>query len=174
MTATAESISNPVGVNNDLATAMLDAVNNGLMMCDLSARCVALSRVPSSDVGVVTGLIGVHGKVSGFITVNMSERFALRAVGGLLGEKFDELNSQVVDGAGEMTNIICGGIKSSLAKTVWAFQQITVPSVIVGTGYQIAYARGLEFGSVTFELDDPDAIVLQDRLMNVSISLLKL
>jgi chemotaxis protein CheX len=140
----------------------------------VSARCVGVSAVPGIDSGIVTGLIGVHGRVSGFITVNLAERFAVRAVEGLLQEKHGQLTSQVVDGVGEITNIIVGGIKSQLASTPWAFSHITVPSVIVGKGYHIAYARGLSFVCMTFESNDVDAVMLEDRLMQVSLSFLRL
>ena len=49
---------------------------------------------------------------------------------------------------------------------------MTIPSVIIGKGYQIASARGLEFWCATFEHDDEDAVMLDDRLVQVSISLL--
>ena len=97
----------------------------------------------------------------------------MKAVEGLLGDSYTELTSQVVDGAGELTNIIVGGVKSALARSDWAFNQITVPSVIVGQGYSIAYARGLEFVNVTFEHNDPEAVHLSDRLLQVSVSLLR-
>ena len=164
----------PIAVEPALIQATLGSVSNALAMCEMSAKCVSVSTVPTSDSGIVTGIIGVHGKVSGFITVNMAERVALRAVQGLLQESYPELNSQVVDGVGEITNIIVGGITSALGKTPWSFSNITVPSVIVGTGYQIAYARGLEFLCASFEHDDAEAIMLKDRLMQVSISLLRL
>ena len=109
------------------------AVEGAFTMCGITARCVGVSTVPVREQGNVTGLIGVHGKVSGFFTVNMAERVAVRAVGGLLQEEFKELNSQVVDGAGEIANLVVGGIKSALASSKWGFTQITVPSVIVGT-----------------------------------------
>ena len=38
----------------------------------------------------------------------------------------------------------------------------------------IAYARGLEFLNVIFEQDDKDALLLEDRLIQVSVSLLTL
>lgn len=162
-----------ISVNADLLDAITSAVNKGLAMCNVTARCVGAACVPASDSGNITGMIGVHGSVSGFVTVNMSERFAMKAVEGLLGDTYTELTSQVVDGAGELTNIIVGGIKSALARSDWAFNQITVPSVIVGQGYSIAYARGLEFLNVTFEHNDPEAVHLADRLMQVSVSLLR-
>lgn len=157
-----------------LSKALTGSVASALSMCGVKARCVGLAVVPNRESGLLTGIIGVHGKVSGFMTVNMAERVAITAVGGLLGEKYIELSSQVVDGAGEITNIIVGGAKSALAGSPWAFSQITVPSVIIGKGYQIAFARGLEFLCATFEVDDPSVIMLEDRLLQVSISLLKL
>ena len=175
MPAVAEPpVANTLPVNQTLLSAALTAVQAAFTMCGITARCVGASCVPVRDAGAVTGLIGVHGKVSGFITINMTERVAVRAVGGLLQEQFKEMNSQVVDGTGEITNIVVGGIKSALANTKWAFSQITVPSVIVGKGYSIAYARGLEFINATFEHDDKEAVLLDDRLIQVSMSLLTL
>jgi len=168
------AVSSAVEVNPVLLKAVTDAVSGAMMMCDVNVRCVGVSRVPARQAGIVTGMIGVHGKVSGFLTVNMAERFAVRAVEGLLHEHFGVLTSQVVDGAGEITNIIVGGVKSALAKTTWGFSQITVPSTIVGNDFSIAYSRGLEFLNVMFEHDDPEAFRLDDRMMHVSMSLLAL
>jgi len=112
--------------------------------------------------------------VSGFIAVNMSKRLALHVTDGLLGERFPDLTPQVIDSAGEVTNIIVGGIKSSLSRGEWAFSNITVPSVIVGDGYQVAFATGLELLEVCFEVDNPEAIMASDRMLHVTLSLLKL
>jgi len=157
-----------------LVRALRDSVDSALMMCATQARCVGISRVPGREVGKITGLIGVHGRVSGFVTVNMAERVAIRTVEGLLQDRFGQLTAQVVDSAGEITNLIVGGIKSQLTGTPWSFSHITIPSVIVGQGYQIAFARGLEFVCLTFEHDDEQSLVLDDRLLQVSISLMKL
>lgn len=173
MSATAAATLPPF-VDSELTSAVLGAVSSALAMCDTAAHCVGVSAIPTGDTGLITGLIGVHGRVSGFVTVNMSERMAIRAVEGLLQDRFGELTSQVVDGAGEITNIIVGGIKSTLGGTPWSFSHITVPSVIIGKGYQIAYARGLQFVCATFEHEDPEVVMLEDRLMQVSISLLRL
>ncbi len=157
-----------------LLKATVDSVNSCLTMCDTQAKCVGVSCVPTRDPGNVTGLIGVHGDVSGFITVNMAETVAMSAVGGLLQESFEKLTPQVIDGAGEMTNIIAGGIKKGLAGTEWGFKYVTVPSVIVGQNYQIAYVAGLQFLSVTFEQSNDEALLLDDRLIKVAISLIRL
>jgi len=173
MSAVAEQESTDVmPVNRVLLSAVNSAVQSALTMCGITARCVGAASVPVRDAGKVTGMIGVHGKSSGFVTVNMTERVAIHAANSLLQENYTELNSEIVDATGEITNMVVGGIKSALAATPWAFSQITVPSVIVGQGYSIAYARGLEFLNVTFEHEDREAVMLEDRLIQVSISLL--
>jgi chemotaxis protein CheX len=171
---TSQNIHSAVEVNQVLLDAVLSSVSGAMAMCDIKVNCVGVSRVPSRESGVVTGMIGVHGKVSGFITMNMSEHFAIRAVEGLLQEQYGKLTSQVVDGSGEITNIVVGGIKSALAKTRWSFLQVTIPSTIVGNDFSIGYSRGLEYLNVMFEHDDPEAFRLQDRMMYVSMSLLTL
>ncbi len=98
-------------INRELTEAVIASVGKAMEMCSMRVRSTGMSCVPTSATGVITGMIGVHGKVTGFATVNMAERFALAAVGGLVGEPFERLTSQVVDGAGEITNIIVGGVK---------------------------------------------------------------
>jgi chemotaxis protein CheX len=157
-----------------LTRAATTAVTRGFQMCGLQATLVGLARVPVRETGSLTGLIGIHGKVSGFVTLNLSESLAIRAVEGLLGEPFGKLTPQVIDGTGEIANIVTGGMKSQLAGSSWAFGQITVPSMIVGRGYQIAFAKGLEFLAATFELADDTSVMLEDRLATVCLSLLRL
>ena len=164
------------GINADpvMLQAIQESVESGLAMCGIEARCVGVSTIPVKETGSVTGLIGVHGGVSGFITVNMAEQVALAAVGGLLKDRCEKLTNQVVDGVGELTNIISGGIKKGLYGSPWIFSHITVPSVIIGQNYQIAYAKGLQFLSVTFEHQNDDSLMLADRMMQVAISLIRL
>lgn len=163
-----------LAINQTLLSSVCGSVEKALRMCDLTADCVGASRVPRKESGTVTGMIGVHGSVSGFITVNVSERFALKAVARIMQEEAAaELTSNTVDGIGELTNMIAGGAKAALAGGDWAFSHITVPSVIVGEGYSIAFASGLDFLTVTFEHEDDDAVLLEDRLIHVSMSLLR-
>lgn len=157
-----------------LTRAVVDGVSKGFGMCDCRLKCVGLSEIPLGEGGLVTGLIGLHGRVSGFATLNMSEKFAVQAVAGLLQDKFTELTPQVVDGVGEITNVIVGSIKGALANTPWAFPNITVPSVIIGRGYQIAYARGLHSLCALFEHQDTETVVPTDRLVQVTLSLMRL
>ncbi len=154
--------------------AIVGGVDSCLAMCDTEAKWVGTSTIPTRDPGSITGLIGVHGDVSGFITVNLAEAVAMASVGGLLQDHFEKLTPQVIDGAGEMTNIISGGIKSGLSGTKWGFKHVTVPSVIIGQNYQIAYTGGLQYLCATFEHSNDEALMLDDRLIKVAISLIRL
>lgn len=164
---------NRLGFDPVLVKALIEGVTSGLTMCGVQARCVGISRIPLREAGDVTGLIGVHGAASGFVAVNMAERVALKTVGGLLQDQFDALCPQVIDGVGEITNIITGGIKKGLAGSSWAFSHVTVPSVIVGRQYEITYIRGLEYLCVLFEHEMAETILLQDRIMTASVSLIR-
>ena len=171
-TDTAENTS--LIANQDLFKAISAGVESCLTMCDSSVNCVGMSTIPTRDTGIVTGMIGVHGQVSGFVTVNMAEHVARKAIAGLLQDEFEKLTPQVIDGVGEMTNIISGGIKKVLSTTPWGFSQVTVPSVIIGQNYQIAYATGLEYLSVTFEQQNDETLLLDDRLLKVAVSLIRI
>ncbi len=174
MASTSVPASSLLQTDTVLVESIVSAVEGCLSMCGCQAGCVGLSRVPTHEIGTVTGIIGVHGDVSGFITVNMAERVAIAAVAGLLQEPLRELNSQVIDGVGEITNLIVGGIKKKLSASPWGFRHVTVPSVIVGRNYRIAFAGGLEFVAVTFEHRNPEAIMLDERLLQVAVSLIRL
>jgi len=154
--------------------AILSSVAEALTMCNCPAQCVGVSRAPLRDPGTVTGLIGVHGNVSGFVSLNMVASVARATVGGLLQDRFDAITAQVIDGVGELTNIIAGGVKRGLRSSPWSFSHMTVPSVIIGQQYQIAYARGLEYLAVTFEHQNENAVMLDERLFQVTLSLIKL
>ncbi len=172
-TATDENVMT-LPINQQMFRAVIASVDDTMAMCGLKAKCVGASSVPMPGMGTITGLIGVHGNASGFVTVNAGESLAIKAVGGLLQDQFSEMSAQIVDGLGEITNIIAGGIKARLSKSDWQFSKITVPSVILGDSYEIAYAKGLEFLSVVYEHNDPASIVLEERLLRVSMSLLRL
>ncbi|MCR4415533.1 MAG: chemotaxis protein CheX [Thermoguttaceae bacterium] len=157
-----------------LLKAIVHGVDSALVMCNTAVRCVGVSAIPSRDPGSVTGLIGVHGEVSGFITVNMSEKMAVSLVSGLLQDQFTALSHEILDGVGEITNILAGGVKNALTNTPWGFRHVTVPSVIVGQNYQIAYAKGLQYLAATFEQQGPSPLLFADRILQVAISLIKL
>ena len=175
MSVTAEAaLPTSLTINRQLFEAITSAAENSLQMAGVSAVCVGVTRSPNKKTGEVTGMIGVHGAVSGFLSVNMSEELAIQVVSGLLHERCESLSPQVIDGSGEFANLVAGGVKASLAGGEWAFSQITIPSVIVGEGYHVAYGHGTELVEVAFEIDNPNVVRTSDRMLYVTLSLLRI
>lgn len=161
-------------LNTTVTNAMIAAVENCLQMCDLKVRVAGVTKIPVQlPSAPVTGIVGMNGKCTGFISISMPERVATLAVSGLLMEEHKTINAQVIDGVGEITNVIAGGLKTKLSNTPWMVGNITIPSVILGDHYNISYSKGIEYCSVTFEVDDPDSLSVHDKVFAVNTSLIQ-
>jgi chemotaxis protein CheX len=58
--------------------------------------------------GDVTGVIGLTGPVKGSIAVSFTEAAILHVVSNMFGEPLSEINCEVEDAVGELSNMICG------------------------------------------------------------------
>lgn len=163
-----------LSLNSLIVNAMIASVEDCLQMCEMKVRVVGITKIPiQMPKSIISGLIGLSGNCTGFISISMSERTATLAVSRLSMEEYKTINAQVVDGIGEITNIVAGGLKTKLFNTPWTVNHITIPSVILGDNYNISYSKGIEYCGVTFEVDDPDTITIHDRVFMVSTSLMK-
>jgi chemotaxis protein CheX len=96
----------------------------------------------------VCGLIGLAGKCHGMVVVGLGRETALQLAGILLGTKVHELNSDVVDAVGELTNMIAGAAKTQLG----AYQlSIGLPTVICGKTNTINFPSGSSPLIIPFE-----------------------
>ncbi|MDR3232899.1 MAG: chemotaxis protein CheX [Planctomycetaceae bacterium] len=161
-------------LNPLITNALIASVESCLQMCDLKMRVAGITKIPLQLPNApVTGMIGMSGKCTGFLSVTLPERVAALAVSGFMQEEYKAINAQVIDGVGEMTNIIAGGLKTKLFNTPWMVNHITVPSVILGSNYHISYSKGIEYCGITFEVDDPDTLTIHDRVFMVNTSLIQ-
>ena len=60
------------------------------------------------------GIIGLSGTAQGNLAIKFPAETARAVVGNLVGTNFIEINSSVVDGVGELVNIIAGNAKSKI------------------------------------------------------------
>ena len=87
--------------------------------------------------GVVTGIIGlVAENVTGNMVVSFDKPSILSIVSNMLFEQFTEVNDEVVDAVGELTNMICGGAKKSLSELGIKIS-MAVPITILGENVEI-------------------------------------
>jgi chemotaxis protein CheX len=88
--------------------------------------------------GDITGIVGLTGDMHGSLVVSFSEDAILQVVSHMLGEACKEMNDDVRDAVGEITNMICGDARRRLAEQGYHFQG-AIPTVIDGKNHRIRH-----------------------------------
>lgn len=89
--------------------------------------------------GDVSGLIGMFGdKVCGSLSITFDKELALYIMHNMLGETHGEINEDVSDMVGEITNMICGGAKKDLSTLGLNFDMAT-PIVVSGPDHTLSH-----------------------------------
>lgn len=159
------------GVDPLLLRAAVQGTQVGLTMTRAQLLPVGTSRLTTARhaVTVMVGLVGVH---SGNIALNMADSAAKHLASGLLCTPILDIDEDCVDAIMEIGNMVAGGIKTSLASTPYAMQNISLPSLVLGQRYSVAYSRGIRTVSVEFELTDMPFSLMNDRFLSSTLSLL--
>ena len=161
-----------LSVDPELLSATITGTQEGLDMCGICPKAVGATCffTPRNPMSVIVGLVG---KSSGSVTLNLSEGGMLHLVSGLMGEELETVNEDAIDGIMEIGNMVAGRVKDWLARTESEISNISLPSVIFGHGYQVLYSRGINTVSVEFELTDLPFSLVNDRFFSSTISLLR-
>jgi chemotaxis protein CheX len=100
------------------------------------------------DLYEVSGLIGLAGETAGAVVLSMSRETAIKVISRMSGQTFQALGSEVLDGVGELVNIIAGNAKQDLLQ----FKiQISLPGVVTGKSYKIHWPEKIPVVAVPFE-----------------------
>lgn len=82
--------------------------------------------------GEVAGVVGmVAGDIKANMTISFPKEGIFLVLENMLGEKYTDINNEVADAIGELTNMIYGSAKTTLNQMGYAFQ-MALPSVIKG------------------------------------------
>ncbi len=103
--------------------------------------------------GDVTGVIGLTGVANGTISVTFQEKCILRIVSNMFGEEMTELNEEIADAVGELTNMISGQARKELEESGKIFRA-AIPSVITGKNHTIAHYTSGPKIAIPFYTDD--------------------
>jgi chemotaxis protein CheX len=88
----------------------------------------------------VSGIIGLTGCISGDVIICVNESFAKQATSALLGMPTTEMNEDVSDAIGELTNMIVGCAKGKLEKYNLG---LSLPTVVLGSDYSIGFQKSI-------------------------------
>jgi chemotaxis protein CheX len=93
--------------------------------------------------GDVSGLIGmVSEQTKGSLSITFEAKLALEAMQKMFGESPDEINDEIIDLVGEITNMVTGGAKRLLSEKGFEFDMAT-PMVVSGPDHMINHkAKG--------------------------------
>lgn len=89
-------------------------------------------------VGDVSGILGLTGVANGTISVTFEKECILTIVSNMFGETMEELNNEITDAVGELTNMISGQARRELEEMGKIFNA-AIPSVITGTNHSIIH-----------------------------------
>lgn len=130
-----------------------------MLNCEITRGQISLNADfrPEHD---VSGIIGLSGKATGTVVVSLARNVALSAAEVFLGERPDDINDDVVDTVGELTNIIAGRAKALLEHLSMS---LSLPTVITGKGHTV------KFGSSTSTICIPFTCKWGDLTVEVGL-----
>jgi chemotaxis protein CheX len=84
----------------------------------------------------LTAVIGLAGALSGAYTVLVSAEAAMQMTACMAGMEVTTVDETVIDGLGEITNMLAGAWKSKIS-CLNAACLLSVPTVVTGTQYEV-------------------------------------
>jgi chemotaxis protein CheX len=115
-------------------------------------------KVENIAIGEVSGIIGLTGSARGSLALSFSEQSILKIVNNMLGEKFTEINDDIEDAVGEITNMISGDARKRLEAdglTITA----AIPTVVSGKNHTIRHSLGGASIIIPFEITEGSFVV---------------
>ena len=88
--------------------------------------------------GDVSGIIGLTGPVKGSMSITFSRDCIFKIAKNMLGEVFMEINGDVRDATGELTNMISGVARQKLEALGYQFRA-SLPTTVSGPQHQIKH-----------------------------------
>ena len=124
----------------DLFTRMVSDVQEvfSTMVGKSNLVCLPLMLDPITRFeSCVTAMVGMTGTFNGVVSLHAPQKLALDFASGMLGMEVTEVDADVHDAMGEITNMIAGSFKHHLSSGGLDIR-LSTPSVIAGSEYSIS------------------------------------
>jgi chemotaxis protein CheX len=106
----------------------------------------------ASATGDVSGIVGIVGDAEGTLCLSFTKGCILHIISKMFGEEQKEINDEVKDAVGELTNMISGDSRRRLEEIGHHFLG-AVPSVISGKGHEVRHITKGPVLSIPFKTD---------------------
>ncbi len=148
------------GIINDVRETTITVFKSMVFMDARGAKFDDQIHIPDKH---LTAMVGFAGSYMGLAAIHCSETFARRVGAAMLHLDCDELtNEDVRDALGEISNMIAGHFKARLAEKNQSDAEVfdqSVPTVIIGSGYETHAVTDAPRYCVKFETDYEDFYV---------------
>lgn len=112
---------------------------------------VAVTRNGALSPRDITAFIGLSGPIRGTVALAFPTDTALNIVNGLLGTDTRIVDNTVCDGIAEVVNIVAGSAKAKLHFDDDQPIDLSLPTVVRGSNYEVNYPTGSFWLEVPFE-----------------------
>lgn len=127
-------------LDTDFINPFLNATLNVLKIqagVEAKAGKIFLKSDDKKNSGDISGVIGlISDSFSGSVNITFPEKVFLEIVSGMLGEEYTEMSQDIVDAAGEITNMIFGQAKVILNEKGYGIKT-AIPSVVSGKNHSL-------------------------------------
>ena len=108
--------------------------------------------------GDVTGVIGLSGDVTGSMSITFEEETIKHIIANMFGEPVKEINDEVRDAVGELTNMISGDARRMLQAEGVTLES-AIPSIITGRAHTITHIAKGPIIAIPFETETGKFVV---------------
>jgi chemotaxis protein CheX len=103
--------------------------------------------------GDISGIIGLSGEAEGILGITFCWPLAKTIIARMMNVNEEHINADLIhDGVAEIINMISGSTKKDFVGKPYHFE-ISLPSVIVGSGHQIGHAENTPIAVMIFEVN---------------------
>ncbi|MDR1483459.1 MAG: chemotaxis protein CheX [Planctomycetaceae bacterium] len=117
--------------------------------CKVTRGTPALKKEPQT-LFPISGIIGLSGVVVGTVILTMSKELAIKSASVMLMEEFNDLNADVYDAVGELTNMIAGNAKAQLEEYKLS---LSLPNIIKGEQSEIIFPESSQPITIPFQTE---------------------
>ncbi|MGL4593669.1 MAG: chemotaxis protein CheX [Thermoguttaceae bacterium] len=117
--------------------------------CKVTRQTPILKQNPQT-LYPISGIIGLSGSVVGTVVLTMSRELALKCASAMLMEECTELNADVFDAVGELTNVVAGNAKAQMEEYKLS---LSLPNVINGEATELRFPENCQPITIPFLTD---------------------
>ena len=136
---------------NPFIASVIETFEN-MLACQVKVGKPIVTRDDDGSDDII-GVIGMTGTSKGIVAVKFPVPTALKSVGKMVGMEFKNIDPSIIDGVGELINIIAGN-----AKVKFQGQRISLslPTVVRGNMYKLNNLTGAVFVTLPFSSEVGD------------------